>query len=637
MKLNTTRNIDNNLGSLETHRVSIAANGKAFSTLVKGIYENKIRAFVREISTNALDSHIQAGIEDTPFHVSFPDIFDPCFRVRDYGVSMTHEQVFAIFGTLFESTKDQSNDVVGAFGLGSKSPLAYADSFNVTAFLDGETRVYLVTIDETGAPTISLLATEDTDKPDGIEVAVPIREADFSRVASEGRDVLSAFNVLPTCNIDLEGLNKLYTLEDGSAFICKTDGYQRLIVRQGCVMYPVNDWDISGPAQSALTASHAIVLDVPIGTVGVTTSREALELDENTRAFLKKTVTDTVDRIQIELTNKLNDMPNILSANQYLFGGDSVRTFWLNQFNFHDRHVNGFIELMPQKVGKGKRWEKRVRDFDAYVQVGTSRKRRSISRMHVNDAATLTIVTDYADRKVERSALRYRELVSNKPKDSVMFLANPSRKLLARLTRVLGLNKEQIIWVGSLPDPGPVKRGERRNSVAKVQGVRNLDNNEIESMPEDFYWMVASRPDYYERIGFKNERSKLISNGGEDIPLLIFTPSAAKRYDPNIDRRVDNAFRLLIESERDSVRHAYKMVVASGGISRFALEALEVEIPTCNGEHVDALFDWNEMDAVRQEAKELRAEWKKKLPLLIDPDESDWQAYVERCLEEGAE
>lgn len=633
MKLTTTRNIDSNLGSLETHRVSIAANGKAFSTLVKGIYENKIRAFVREISTNALDSHIQAGIEDTPFHVSFPDIFDPYFRVRDYGVSMTHEQVFAIFGTLFESTKDQSNDVVGAFGLGSKSPLAYADSFNVTAFLDGEMRVYLVTIDETGAPTISLLATEDTDKPDGIEVAVPIREADFSRVTSEGRDVLSAFDVLPTCNIDLDRIEKLFEIE--GAYVIRHSS-KRLMVRQGCVMYPVGDWDLINKVAGSLNYNYSLVLDVPIGTVGVTTSREALELDEQTRKFLIESVANAVTNIGVELAEIVNSQPNLLEANRFVAAG-KIGDFWGLNFQYRGKTVNGFIELMPNKVGKGKRWETRARDFDAYVQVGTGRKRRSISRMHVKDAATLTIVTDYADRKVARSALRYRELVGNMPKDSVMLLTNPSRKLLARLTRLLGLKKEQIIWVGSLPDPGPVKRGERRNSVAKVQGVRNLDNNEIESMPEDFYWMVASRPDYYERIGFKNERSKLISNGGDDIPLLVFTPSAAKRYDPNIDRRVDKAFRLLLESERDNVRRAYKMVVASEGISRFALEALEVEVPTCNGEHVSALFDWNESDAIRQEAKELRAEWKKKLPLLIDPDESDWQAYVELCLEEAVD
>lgn len=627
MKLNTTRTVDNNLGDMETHRVSIAANGKAFSTLVKGIYENKIRAFVREIATNALDSHIQAGIEDTQFHVSFPDIFDPYFRVRDYGVSMTHEQVFAIFGTLFESTKDDSNDVVGAFGLGSKSPLAYADSFNVTAFLDDEMRVYLVTIDETGAPTISLLATESSDKPDGIEVAVPIREQDFSRVTSEGRDVLSAFDVLPTSNITLEGLNKLYTLEDGSAFVCKTTGYQRLIVRQGCVMYPVSDWDIVGPVQSVLPASHAIVLDVPIGTVGVTTSREALELDEKTRAFLKDTVAQTVANIQTELTEIVNSMPNMLSANQYLFGNDSLRTFWLNQFQFRNRTVNGYLELAPSK---GKRWQRRVNEFECYAQVGTSRQRRNITRFHVNDAAQLTIVTDYDSKDVPRSTMRYRDFVNSQPKDSVIRLTNPSRKQLARLVRLLGLNKEQIVWIGSLPDPGPTKRGERRNTSSTVQGVKE-GANAISTLPEKYYWVSASRPDYYERQRYDSLRREVIDMGGDVLPMLIFTPSAVKRYKPDTDFQINNVRKNLLADNKDSIYENWILHVATSGFSTDLLNAIDVEIDHKDLDKITLLFDNDEIAEMNQKAKDMRLEWREQYPLLIDTTPEDWQEYIRQC------
>ena len=46
------------------HQFSIQAGEKAFRILSTTLYENKIRAIVRELSCNAWDSHIQAGNTD---------------------------------------------------------------------------------------------------------------------------------------------------------------------------------------------------------------------------------------------------------------------------------------------------------------------------------------------------------------------------------------------------------------------------------------------------------------------------------------------------------------------------------------------------------------------------------------------
>mgnify|MGYP000694507503 CR=1 FL=1 len=120
----------------ERESFTIEANGKAFRTLIDGLYSNKIQAVCRELSSNAQDSHIDAG-QTRPFEVSIPTSLDPVFRVRDFGTSLSHEDVMFLYTRIFKSTKETTNDQTGALGLGSKSPFAYTDTFSVVAYLNG--------------------------------------------------------------------------------------------------------------------------------------------------------------------------------------------------------------------------------------------------------------------------------------------------------------------------------------------------------------------------------------------------------------------------------------------------------------------------------------------------------------------
>lgn len=50
----------------------IKTSNVAFDILSSGLYANKIRAVIRELSCNAVDSHIAAGKSNTPFLVRLP-------------------------------------------------------------------------------------------------------------------------------------------------------------------------------------------------------------------------------------------------------------------------------------------------------------------------------------------------------------------------------------------------------------------------------------------------------------------------------------------------------------------------------------------------------------------------------------
>lgn len=185
-----------NVGQIGEFRIRNSA--KAFNILSSGLYANKIRAIIRELSCNAVDSHVAAGRADTPFDVHLPTSLEPYFSIRDYGTGLNHDQVTNIYTTYFESTKTESNDFIGALGLGSKSPFSYTDNFTVTAIKDGRKGIYTAFINENGVPSIAMMMEEATEEPSGVEVKFSVNDRwDFGKFQEEARYVYRYFKLLP--------------------------------------------------------------------------------------------------------------------------------------------------------------------------------------------------------------------------------------------------------------------------------------------------------------------------------------------------------------------------------------------------------------------------------------------------------
>ena len=185
-----------NVGQIGEFRIRNSA--KAFSILSSGLYANKIRAIIRELSCNALDSHIAAGNVGTPFDLHLPNSLEAWFSIRDYGTGLTHDQVTNIYTTYFESTKTDSNEFIGALGLGSKSPFSYTDNFTVIAIKDGRRGVYTAFINEHGVPSIALMMEERSTEPSGVEVKFAVSNRnDFGQFQTEARHVFKHFKHRP--------------------------------------------------------------------------------------------------------------------------------------------------------------------------------------------------------------------------------------------------------------------------------------------------------------------------------------------------------------------------------------------------------------------------------------------------------
>lgn len=141
------------------------------------LYDEPISSTVREVMSNALDATAvvrERGEQVEPVKVTSPSALNNYFVVEDNGVGMSPETVEEVFASYGGSTKGNSFNQVGAFGLGAKAPLAYCDEFYFTTTHEGVTSEVAVSRFETG-PETNILSVSKTGLPSGTSVRIPVK------------------------------------------------------------------------------------------------------------------------------------------------------------------------------------------------------------------------------------------------------------------------------------------------------------------------------------------------------------------------------------------------------------------------------------------------------------------------------
>lgn len=331
MKLNTSNSsIQSSHGVGESTGFRIAANAHAFKMLSSGLYSDKISAVLREIGCNAADAHIAGGIKHVPIEVKLPNKLDPLFFIRDRGPGLSDADVRELYTTYFASTKQTSNDFTGAFGLGSKSPFSYTDSFTVTSCHAGKMNTYIAHLDKHGSPVITHMGEQPVEAswPSGVMISFPVRTSDFSEFQQKARAVYSWFTPLPK----IYGLEDRWCPERTTWYASDTVEYytenQAPAVLMGNVRYPLQQQKLPQLANPAHSMSFGVVhrslgspvtqttfalelarlpilLKLPIGSVQVAASREELQYDEESRTALVKALNQVAVELQQEAGRRL--------------------------------------------------------------------------------------------------------------------------------------------------------------------------------------------------------------------------------------------------------------------------------------------------------------------------------------------
>lgn len=408
MKLNNVAYDHSSVGFGEARRFGFEMNAMAFHAVIDGIYSDKIGSPVREYATNAYDAHIMAGTPDKPFVIMAPSTFNPYFMVRDFGPGMTHDEVMDRATTMFASNKRDTNDQVGMLGLGMKSAFAYTKQYTITCYDGAEQRDYVCFIDGDGAPTVTAMDPVSSTEPRGVKVSFPVQQGDIYRFQAAISKVMIGFDPMPQVLNDQWKPSRPTDTFVGSNFrIVKSDYIKQPHIRQGCVLYPL---DLSQIDASATWEDKQlpIIIDVPIGTASVATSRESLGYDEITKGNLADIYQKVRWEIQDTLQTALDEPDNFLDACiRYRELSTSLGTAMVETPKWRGKHqlrssfpyVYDYIRLAVLYAYEDLAWA-------PPRQPGRRAHHRDVPKLKPEELQQLTVVWEADDCKFAKDRLR---------------------------------------------------------------------------------------------------------------------------------------------------------------------------------------------------------------------------------------
>lgn len=352
-------------GEITEHAFQIKSTSKAFAILSSGLYTNKIRAIIRELTCNAYDAHVAAGNTDTPIEIKLPSALDPTFYVKDFGIGLDHEGVTKLYTTYFESTKADSNDYIGALGLGSKSPFSYTQTFSVEARHNGKKRFYTAFINEHGVPAIVRMSENDTDEQNGLTVSLQVRTDDVSKFFDEAQHALMYFKPQPNV-IGRSGFapySLKHVVEGNRWKVRSADYYAHMhgaYIVQGFVAYPIDRGvmeqnQLSDLARAVLQMNIDIVVNM--GDVEVAASREALSYTKPTIANIKARIEQIAQEMSTTIQQQIDACSTLWEA----------RIKFLTLMNDKNDTVRAMLNTFRNTIGFT--WKKIKLSAEALIEV----------------------------------------------------------------------------------------------------------------------------------------------------------------------------------------------------------------------------------------------------------------------------
>lgn len=340
-------------------------------SIMTDLYSNPELAVVREYSTNARDSHTEAGVK-RPIEIETPGRLSPFFKVRDYGLGMSGEDIKDIYSKYGASTKRGTNEQTGMLGLGCKSALTYTNQFTLIGIKNGVKTSVSISRSADGGGVMEVIDETPTEEHNGVEIIIPSkRDHNFDRTVADFFQYWDESEVL--INGKPRKPNEFFKIND-ELWMRKNWNTNSDVIVMGGIPYEVNN-------RLSRRPNFPLILFVPIGFVDFTPSREKLHMTTRTKGYLDQAAKD-VEKILNDFTSealagcktrsealvKATTLHTVLSSHEITFNNEAVP--WV------------FSALNRQTAGSGSQANKRynfyadeniIVDFD-YEQVSATQK-----------------------------------------------------------------------------------------------------------------------------------------------------------------------------------------------------------------------------------------------------------------------
>lgn len=277
--------------------------GLILEILRSKLYSNPIGAICREIASNSRDANreaennvpIEIGIANS--HLSMSDMV---IYFKDFGPGISPERMADVFVNYGSSTKRESDEFTGGFGLGAKTPFSYTDNFTIETIVAGTKYTYVAAIEEGRKGKIYCIDTSETAEANGTTIIVPIKAGDRGTFENEVfkatifwpmRPVYKNFSTRP------ERLKMDVICDNEDFLIVRQDllgaGYGMLL---DGIFYPISGSQINWAG--SYVYDHQAIFKFNTGELTISANRENVQYDEKTKTAINKKLVTFVNQLK---------------------------------------------------------------------------------------------------------------------------------------------------------------------------------------------------------------------------------------------------------------------------------------------------------------------------------------------------
>lgn len=327
-------------GDVQQNKVSIDPKNieHVITILSSNLYSNPTESFLRETICNAVDSHKEAGSTE-PVVLLFKqtDALKYDVIIRDYGTGISPERFNQIYKFIGSSTKRDSNDYIGSFGIGRFSALSVSNVVHITSYYEGTAYCYIMAKNG-GGIDIDLISKIKTEEHNGVEIKIETDNESLDNYAN----AIPYLYCIPNLYIQFEGQRETGYMSSSYNLIKAIDAFNdkkeaifdnfkvisaagnntlepKIIL--GNVLYRVDlKYVLPLPApfdklkgyRYCDTPFSNILIPFEIGTLDITPNREALIYSERTVNALKEGYVKAFTELKKRFIDDINTCTNIV-------------------------------------------------------------------------------------------------------------------------------------------------------------------------------------------------------------------------------------------------------------------------------------------------------------------------------------
>ncbi|MDC6350723.1 hypothetical protein PP178_04100 [Zeaxanthinibacter sp. PT1] len=399
--------------------------------LSRGMYSDPIGTIVREIVSNGFDAHQELGVSDDVL----VEMKDPCdltgeagfIAIRDFGTGIDEWRMENVYCSYGESTKRDTNEEIGGFGVGGKSPLAYASSYQLTTWVDGHEYQYIIYESKDGNIPDLVHKTPSTERR-GTEVRIAIKTYEdaekFREALCRQLRYFEGVSFIGDCDMDND-----YQLIKGKHFIVRTnDEYTtNMGVCIGKIHYPL-DASLFGIKDHETKGS--ISLYFGIGEIDVTMTRESIRYTYETRLKIKERMAEAAEELSKLRESSLKDETDLLTYikthrdnSSVVLNGENypvpsclMEKMDLKEWQFKDLKGLNLISIKENPF-------ERLFHFRAFVKDGVSSTRK------IDTTIRECIQKDRPIYRAKESMSKYKDMYISEEFENSFFVVAMSAKL----------------------------------------------------------------------------------------------------------------------------------------------------------------------------------------------------------------